>query len=75
MGDGAAERAVRGALEVDVDPLVVTGRLGEGVDALLLHDQPGARAQLGADGTFDLGQVNRERPGRAISIHSYYYAS
>ena len=36
MGDGAAERAVRRALDVDVDPLVVAGGVGELVDPLLL---------------------------------------
>ena len=34
MRDGAAERRGSGALPVDVDPLEVVDRLGEGVDAL-----------------------------------------
>ena len=37
MRDGAAERAfLGGALDVDVDPLVVVGAVGEFVDARLV---------------------------------------
>jgi hypothetical protein len=46
VGDGAAERALFGALGVDVDPLVVAGDLGEAVDALLIHGQPVGDAEL-----------------------------
>ena len=46
MGDGAAERAGGGALGVDVDPLVVVGGVGEGVDALLVDGEPGAVAEV-----------------------------
>ena len=35
MGDGAAEGSEPGALRVDVDELVVAGRLGEPVDHVL----------------------------------------
>ena len=44
--DGAAERTGRGLLDVDVDPLVVTGRLGELVDPLLGDLHPLAGAEL-----------------------------
>ena len=35
VGDGLAERASRGPLRVDVDPLVIAGRIGEQVDVFL----------------------------------------
>jgi hypothetical protein len=48
--DRAAEGALgRGALDVDVDPLVVTGRVGEQVDVLLGDLVPVAAAEVGAD--------------------------
>ena len=49
MGDRAAERRLRGALGVDVDPLVVAGDVGEGVDLVLGDVEPLADAQLLAD--------------------------
>ena len=51
MGDGAAERSGGRALDVDVDPLVVAGGLGERVDAVLLDGQPVAGAEVLADGS------------------------
>src|SRR4051812_33053978 len=44
MRDRLAERAVLRGLLVDVDPLVVLGRISERVDARLVHEQPLARA-------------------------------
>lgn len=49
MRDGAAERPGRGALRVDVDPLVVTGGVGEQGDLLLGDGEPVAVAEMGAD--------------------------
>ena len=49
MGDGAAERAVLGALGVDVDPLVVAGGVRERVHALLGDLEPVRVAQMRAD--------------------------
>src|SRR3954451_22873225 len=47
VGDRRAEGALRlGALDVDVDPLVVAGEAGEGVDVLLGDAAPLARADL-----------------------------
>ena len=46
MSDRRAERPGRGTLGVDVDPLVVAGRLGERVDLLLRHVDPRGRAEL-----------------------------
>src|SRR4029077_11696330 len=48
VSDRRAERARRRSLAVDVDPLPVPGRLGERVDALLGHLDPGRRAELSA---------------------------
>ena len=44
-----------GPLDVDVDPLVVAGDVGEVVDALLVDVQPFADAEFGAD-----------QPGRVV---------
>src|SRR5581483_1016223 len=49
VGDGAAERARLGPLRIDVDPLVVTGGVGELVDLLLGDLVPLARGQRLAD--------------------------
>jgi hypothetical protein len=46
--DRAAERARLGALRVDVDPLMVPGRLGELVHLALGDLDPAAGAQLSA---------------------------
>ncbi|EXF43928.1 hypothetical protein BAY1663_03669 [Pseudomonas sp. BAY1663] len=54
MGDGAAERRLRGFLGVDVDELVVAGAVGELVDALLVDGEPGGAAQLLADMVLEL---------------------
>jgi hypothetical protein len=47
--DGAAERPGRGALGVDVDPLVVSGGVGEQGDLLLRDGVPAAVAEMRAD--------------------------
>jgi hypothetical protein len=44
--DGRAERAVRGGFGIDVDPLVVAGRLRERVDLLLRDVDPAGRPEL-----------------------------
>jgi hypothetical protein len=49
VGDGAPEGPVLGGLDVGVDPLVVVGGVGEGVDAVLADEQPVADADLLAD--------------------------
>ena len=46
MGDRAAERPRLGLLDVDVDPLVVAGRVGEQVDLLLAQLLPVAVAEV-----------------------------
>ena len=49
MGDGCAERgAARGALTVSMNPLPVTGGIGEGVDPFLGDRNPVADEELGA---------------------------
>jgi hypothetical protein len=47
MRDRPAERAGRGAFGVDVDPLVVTGCVGELVDLLLGDLVPTTRSKRG----------------------------
>src|SRR5690606_41901484 len=46
VGDGPAERSLLGPLDVDVDPLVVVGRVGELADLLLRDGQPVTGAEL-----------------------------
>ena len=54
MGDRGAEGPDSAALDVDVDPLVVEGRVGEGVDAGLVDREPLAGADLGPGGRGDV---------------------
>ncbi len=54
MRDGGAERALLRLLGIDVNPLVVAGRLGELVDPLLLDLQPVGVPQLLTDGRAQL---------------------
>src|SRR3954464_5603016 len=62
--DRTAEGALRlRPLHVDVDPLVVTGGVGEEVDVVLGDLEPVAGTQLGADETGQLG--HRGRSGHA----------
>jgi hypothetical protein len=45
--DGGAERSGCGSLGVDMDPLVVAGRVGKLVDLVLADLVPRARPELG----------------------------
>lgn len=50
MRDRAAERRLAPrTLRIDVNPLVIAGRVGETVDATLIDLDPAARERLGAD--------------------------
>jgi len=55
--DGAAERRFLRPLAIDVDPLEVFDRPGEGVDALLGDLDPGRDRDLLADAGFQLAQA------------------
>src|SRR5262249_13653143 len=46
VGDGAAEARALRARRIDVDPLKVLDRLGEGIDALLAYVEPGRYRDL-----------------------------
>ena len=59
MRDRASERPGFGTLTVDVDPLVILGRGGERVDALLPDHEPARSAELGAGEARQVGHVNR----------------
>src|SRR6266568_2814654 len=54
MGDGAAEGSGLGPLGIDVDPLMVAGGIGEGVDLLLSDRMPVAYAGFFADVLLEL---------------------
>ena len=54
MGDGAAERGVGGGGRVDVNELLVLGRVGERLNALLFDGDPVGGADVGADLAADL---------------------
>ena len=58
MGDGRAVGGfARAALRIDMDPLLVAGRGGKGVDAFLRDGQPVAQVDFRAD----FGLQGRER--------------
>src|SRR5262245_50670792 len=60
VGDGAAGRQLAlGALDVDMDPLMVAGRVSEFVDAVLVDLDPFADAELFADVLGDVGVFDR----------------
>jgi hypothetical protein len=61
VGNGATERSYLRAADVDMDPLMVAGRLGEGVDTGLfdLYPARGAKRLPGRLGDFFEG---REHP-------------
>lgn len=69
MRDGGPVRAAARAFGVEVDPLVVAGRLGESVDALLVDREPVAGAEARSDGGFKFLD-GREDPGFG-SAHVY----
>src|SRR5690554_5613380 len=71
VGDGAAERAGPGFHRVHMDPLVVTGGLGKGIDALLVDDDPLGGAQALAYGLFQGGCVG-ERGGHVRTPRILY---
>src|SRR6185369_4209582 len=54
VGDGPAEPGGGRGLRVDMDELMVLGRVGEGVDARLVDRQPGRNSDLLADAAADL---------------------
>ena len=56
---GAVGQLAPGPLDVDMDPLVVAGRLGETVDALLRDQYPIADPDLLADGSFHGGEIGK----------------
>ena len=57
MGNRRAERALGSTLRVDVDPLVVAGRVREAVDPLLVDLQPLGRAELLSDQVCEAAHV------------------
>src|SRR6201999_1989499 len=57
VSHGSSERPGRGALRVDVDPLVVLGVVGEAVDPLLVDLEPAGGADLLAHRGFQLGHA------------------
>jgi hypothetical protein len=53
MRDRRAKRSGLGALHVDVNPLMVIGRIRELVDSILLHREPVAVPEVLADGVLE----------------------
>ena len=56
MRDRRTERSLSRTDRIDVDPLVIIGRVGEQVDALLRDLQPIGRTELAALGSDELVQ-------------------
>ena len=62
MRDRATEGGLAArAVDVDVDPLVVAGRVGEPVDAVLVDERPVADEQFGTQARVDGGDVGKDR--------------
>ena len=61
MGDGGAERSVGRRDRVDVDPLVVAGRLRELIDPVLFDREPVARAEISTDRVEEFVGVGEDR--------------
>ncbi len=58
MGNrGAGGQHAAGAFDIDMDPLIVAGGLGELVDPLLVDVNPVARPDLRSNRCFDLAEV------------------
>src|SRR5262249_7157255 len=69
VGDSLAARHLSArALLIDMDPLLVTGRFRELVDAILRHLDPVADADLGANSRFDFVEVAKCSHGAASQI-------
>ncbi len=66
VGDGAAELACRGARRVGVNPLPVTGDVGEPVNLLLGHLAPGAEAQMLTGGGSEVGERGESSHGTEL---------
>jgi hypothetical protein len=68
VGNGATERSLLRAADVDVNPLMVAGRLGEGVDTGLIDGHPArdAKRLAGRLGDFVEG---REHPHDGSPFH------
>ena len=64
MNDRAAERTVRSALDIDMDPLVITGNIGEPVHPVLVDPDPVRWAEARADQREQVGGLI-DNPGHA----------
>ena len=67
MGDRALERSRPRSMAVDVNPLAITGRLGEAVDLILCDPMPAARAQVVADEARQVTDVD-DRAGQTVLV-------
>jgi hypothetical protein len=61
VGDGRTERAGGGALGIDMNPLIVPGGIGVGVDVALGDLDPRALPELGPG--VDLEEIGRSLDG------------
>ena len=64
--DRSTERTFARALRVDVDPLVVGGRVGEAIDAVLVDRDPVADDRVLADDRLEIG--DRLKRPHAVSL-------
>ena len=61
MGNGGSKRAGGGELGIDMNPLVIAGRGGESVDAILIDNYPVAVAKVithGREQAFNVGVLH-----------------
>ena len=52
VGDGFAKRALRRPFDIDMNPLMIVGAIGELIDAVLIDYQPVAYPDLLSDQSF-----------------------
>ena len=65
----AVRQFARGAIAIDMDPIVVAGEPGEGVDLLLVDDDPFARAEFLADITLHVRGLVDFDHARLLAAH------
>jgi hypothetical protein len=70
MGNGPTERALPGLYGIDMDPLMIAGGIGEAVDLLLIHFDPGAEGHQRSNAVVDVLKTVKESHARNVSTNA-----